>query len=990
MLFERTGELPVLTEAVYVGREAVVATPADHPDRAGCLYDLGVGLGDLFERTGRLSVLIEAVQVGRDAVAASVAAAPTDHPDWAATLNSLGVFLRMLFERTGELPLLTEAVQVGRDAVVATPTDDPNRARRLSNLGPSLQTLFQRTGKLSLLTEAVHVGRDAITVTPTDDPDRHSVLNSLATALTALFQRTGELSVLTEAVHVGRGAVAATPTDHPARAASLNNLAITLRHLFERTGELSVLTDAVDVGRDAVAACPTGHSSRAGYLTSLAGSLARSSERTGRLPALTEAVAAGKDAVAATPTDHPERGMMLSNLGTALMRLFQRTGELSVLTEAVAAGKDAVAATPTDHPLRAWHLNNLAVALGELFERIGELSVLTDAVHVERNAVAAAPADHIDRAKCLSNLGGTLLRLFERTGELSVLTEASEAFTDAAASPVAPMATRISACRRLGGIAMEAGAPEAALAAFEAAVELLPQVAPRALALSDREYGLGRMVGLASEVAAAAVAAGQPERAVELLEQTRGLLLSEAIDDRSDLTELRHAAPALATEFEELRERATAIEDAAPDALLVVEELSSGLADTARETQRRNATQISEQRRRLADQWTALLGRIRATAGFEQFLRPPPISQLQRQAHDGPVVQVYTSQWGASALIMTPDPTHPVQGVSLPDLTEDAAYERVGQLRAACAVADNDFTGREQAQRDVRAVLGWLWDTITGPVLDHLGITGGPGPQPRIWWCPIGILAYLPIHAAGHHTDPSDRRCTVLDRAVSSYAITIRTLEHARSPRTTPRAVQGSAVIVAMPITPGAPQLPGVNDETKALARLLRSPLTLTGTTATYQAVTAALPEHRVAHFACHGLSDGADPAASRLLLHDHVSAPLTVTAVARLHLTDADLAYLSACSTTQTSPALIDEAVHLTAAVHLAGYRQVIGTLWPINDTAAARIATDVYTHLTDAGTHPPRTEHSAYALTEATRSLRDDYPASPTRWAAHLHLGT
>jgi CHAT domain-containing protein len=108
-----------------------------------------------------------------------------------------------------------------------------------------------------------------------------------------------------------------------------------------------------------------------------------------------------------------------------------------------------------------------------------------------------------------------------------------------------------------------------------------------------------------------------------------------------------------------------------------------------------------------------------------------------------------------------------------------------------------------------------------------------------------------------------------------------------------------------------------------------------------------------------------------------------------RLHLADAELAYLSACSTTDTSPVLTDEAGHLTAAVHLAGYRHVIGTLWPINDTAAARIATDVYTHRTNDGTQPARTEDSAHALAEATRDLRDDNPTLPTRWAAHLHLG-
>lgn len=178
-------------------------------------------------------------------------------------------------------------------------------------------------------------------------------------------------------------------------------------------------------------------------------------------------------------------------------------------------------------------------------------------------------------------------------------------------------------------------------------------------------------------------------------------------------------------------------------------------------------------------------------------------------------------------------------------------------------------------------------------------------------------------------------------------------------------------------------------DEAEALTRLLGSPQTLIGPEADYESVTAALLQHRIAHFACHGLSDWANPAASKLLLSDHGNKPLTVTALSRLQLADAELAYLSACSTTQTSAALADEAVHITATFHLAGYRRVIGTLWSIDDAAAARIATEVYTYLTDAGTHPPHVENSAHALAKAIRQLRDDKPDRPTHWAAHLHLG-
>jgi len=163
----------------------------------------------------------------------------------------------------------------------------------------------------------------------------------------------------------------------------------------------------------------------------------------------------------------------------------------------------------------------------------------------------------------------------------------------------------------------------------------------------------------------------------------------------------------------------------------------------------------------------------------------------------------------------------------------------------------------------------------------------------------------------------------------------------------------------------------------------------LQGRDATHDNVLAALPGHRVAHFACHGISDWDDPGRSRLLLHDHLANPLTVGEISRQHLAGADLAYLSACSTTDTSPRLADEAVHITAAFQLAGYRNVIGTLWPVNDAAATQVAEDFYRYLTSEGTQPPDTGAAALGLHRAVRRLRSKYPELPSHWAAHIHTG-
>jgi DNA-binding XRE family transcriptional regulator len=60
---ERTGEQAALAEAVDVTRQAVTATPIDHPHRAMRLAGLGSALLRLFERTGELADITTALEM---------------------------------------------------------------------------------------------------------------------------------------------------------------------------------------------------------------------------------------------------------------------------------------------------------------------------------------------------------------------------------------------------------------------------------------------------------------------------------------------------------------------------------------------------------------------------------------------------------------------------------------------------------------------------------------------------------------------------------------------------------------------------------------------------------------------------------------------------------------------------------------------------------------------------------------------------------------
>jgi CHAT domain-containing protein len=86
---------------------------------------------------------------------------------------------------------------------------------------------------------------------------------------------------------------------------------------------------------------------------------------------------------------------------------------------------------------------------------------------------------------------------------------------------------------------------------------------------------------------------------------------------------------------------------------------------------------------------------------------------------------------------------------------------------------------------------------------------------------------------------------------------------------------------------------------------------------------------------------DPSHPSISGLVVSDGIT---TVSDLAALDAQHGELAYLSACSTARSGAYLPDEALHVTGAFQLAGYRHVVGTLWPVQDQVAALTAVEFY----------------------------------------------
>ncbi|KAF6793794.1 TPR domain-containing protein [Colletotrichum sojae] len=937
--YSRTGAITDLEEAITITREAIKATPQDHPDRATWLNNLGSHLGDRYNHTRAMADLEEATTIAREAVEAT----PKDHPDRAGRLNNLGIRLSSRYSRTGAMADLEEAITITREAIETTPKDHPGRARRLNNLGSHLGDRYSRTGAITDLEEAITITREAIKATPQDHPDRATWLNNLGNRLGSRYSRTGAMADLEEAITIAREAVKATPQDYPDRAAWLNNLGSHLADRYSRTGAMADLEEAITIAREAIKATPKNHPDRATQLNNLGSSLSDRYNRTKAMADLEEAITIAQEAIKATPKDHPGRATWLNNLGIRLSSRYSRTGAMADLEESITIAREAVETTPKDHPGRATQLSNLGSHLSDRYSRTGAIADLKEAIAITREAVEATPQDHPDRVRRLNNLGIYLSDRFDRTGAMADLEEANLRFAEALYTKEAQNSERIRGGRRYLSSPSILQNTHDVYAIANLAVGLIPLLSTFSLQSADKQFQLRQAVGLASDAAAITLHTGHgPLAALQLLETGRGVLASSLQNIRTDLSTLQQEHPDLARAFVHLRNQ---LDSPAQRHSLKSSQLPS----------EKPASIDPDGRHKASVEMDILLGDIRSRPGFERFLTSATEEEMRETAAYGPVVVINISLHRCDALVVE---RSGVRVLALPQLTLDGLKERTSDLRSV-------------------ATLAWLWDVAVGPVLDTLGFTAPPTGDtwPHVWWVPTGPLTQFPLHAAGHHTKCSAE--TALDRVVSSYSPTIKSILHTRRQRRLDVRANSNpnVVLVDMQETPGQSRLLHATRETDAVRDVFESiGLPYHQPSANKKDVLVALDNCRILHFAGHG---GArpDPLQSLLLLQDWENNPLTVESLLETNSSAEArfLAYLSACGTGQVQDERsIDESIHLTSAFQLAGFRHVIGTLWEVDDELCVDMARLTYEFFAAKGL---RDESVSRGLHYATKKLRDTW---------------
>ncbi|KAH8150927.1 uncharacterized protein LAJ45_05109 [Morchella importuna] len=544
-----------------------------------------------------------------------------------------------------------------------------------------------------------------------------------------------------------------------------------------------------------------------------------------------------------------------------------------------------------------------------------------------------------------------------------------------------PVAKRIDCALTLGNIHMQYERWADVSRVTEYAINLLPRLSSRSLVQKDQQQSLILYAGLASKATAAALQANKSAAdALKLLELGRGIITNHRFETRSDISELEREHPKLAQEYHRL-----------------CSELDSPKSTLGEHSESTTASVFS--RRQAAEvKLDKVLEEIRQEPNFKNFLLTLDPSRLLATEPLGTIVVINVA-FRCDAFLVQKDHT---VSLPLPNLHQSEVHERSKLLKSG-----------KLPMEDMLDMLKWLWDVVAGPVLEHLRITRAPENNnwPHIWWIPTGSFSNLPIHAAGHHLDNSGR--SVLDRVISSYSPSIRSLVFAFQNKSLRRQVSSpeKVVFASMDNTPGMNKLPYVTMEIDQLQELLpKSIPCIRLNTPKRTEVLNELIGCNILHFAGHGISDPSDPSKSCLAVADE---PLTVEDLIdqKLHQNPPLLAYLSACSTGNSNvDSLIDESIHLMGACQLAGFQNVIGSLWEVSDIHCVEVAKSVYITILDGRMS---SKSVSLGLHNAIRALRGGSTRieqvgevrkarlvgvtkgkvlqlkDPRYWAAYIHMG-
>ncbi|KAF7369640.1 CHAT domain-containing protein [Mycena venus] len=996
--FEKLGDPKDLDEMTELYEAALVLHDPVHPDRGGSLMNMANALRIRYSLQKESKDIDMAIDLYREALAFFPRAD-------LGVLRKLALALQLRFAQLGDQKDIDEAIKLHRKALDFCSPWHPDRSMYLHELAMMMKIRAEGGRDLKDIDGLILVLREGLTLCASDDPSRGMWTNNLANAIQMRFANRGNQQDMDEAIELRRESLLLRPEGHPDRDIALDNLASTLSARFNLWGDSKDSDEATGFHREALNLWPPGHPKYAKALSNLAATLHPRVNDLRDQSNLDEAIELYRKALALSDPGNTESCILLDNLGMALRNRFEFQKSLPDLEEAIQLHKQTLSLRPYPHPQRSISLDALAIVLRMKFQQAGVVADLEEAFRLHQEALALEAPPHPLRSKTLMHFGRSLVAMYHHSHDSNDLDQGFSCFKEAATYSSDSPLIRFGHAQSWAQDAVLHN-HASSLEAYEVVIELLPQVAAVDLDLPSRQKMLPRLNSsrLAREATICAVGRGQYNRAVEFLEAARAVFWSQALQLRREHDSLAAIRPDLSGELTQLSkelERAS-FRDSARIAAVNPDqrELISFEAESAKY-------------RRLNQRWQDTIKLVRTVPGFESFMRPKTMETLKQAAAHGPIIILTVAETNCSALIITS--SSEVQHLPLPfkieimpasELPPDLLDirdmfsgdgrgtdpgDRPSDLMARLFGAREDWRNKS-AEDTHQWLLMELWTKAVKPVFDALKIEKSNNP-PRLWWCPTGPFAFLPIHAAGIYGGLGND--CVSDYVISSYTTTISALLD--GPTRTSAAFKMTAIVE--PNAPNLRYLPGAHEELKKiLNRIPRQWLTVLGDTskATVETSLTNLRQSAIVHFACHGIQDLVKPLESGLFLHD-----------GRLRVSDImcrpeeevpgtmSLAFLNACETAKGDAEVVDEAMHLAATLLFSGFGGIVGTMWAINDADGPKVADVFYEHLFENcdPTHDPPilpdVRKAAEALHVAVAKLRAEPDMSFKRWVPFVHYG-
>ncbi|EAU90740.1 hypothetical protein CC1G_04009 [Coprinopsis cinerea okayama7 len=941
--FQHQGDFRDLEESVILGREALALSPPGHPERSRSLHDLATSLGTRFHHKGDFRDLEESVLFYREALPLC----PPGHPNHSLYLYNLANSLRTCFLHKRDFRDLEESVTWERQVLALRPSGHPDRSRSLYHLASSLLALFQHNGDFRDLEESVTLGKEALKFCPPGHPNHSHVLNNLANSLHVLFQHKGDFRDLEESIALHRKALSLRLPGHPDHPRSLNDLATSLSTRFHHKGDFRDLEESIALVREALTLLPPGHPDRPRSLNDLAGSLLIRFQHKGDFRDLEESIAFAREALPFYPPGDRNHFQVLNNLANSLRTCFLYKGDFRDLEECIALERQALILLPPGHPDHPRSLNDLAASLGIRFHRKGDPRDLEECMASLRDALllyskmgpslavqhdtSHASVDHPFRIFVIKNLVENLIFEYRATTHTSVLDEMFQLLRSGAQSHGSSPFARLDLTELWVSICREFDCLEIALEAYSHGVAILPHLASLDLTLEQRQNVLVYVKDLSRDAVQCAIGQWQLDTAVAFLSTARSTFWSQALQFRGSFDRLDALHPDLASYLRS-----------------VTRQLEIAIDENLR-TDTISAHDLPRRPYLLAQRREEIITRIRAIDGFHDFLLPPSFDTLKSAARDGPIVFLNASKYGCDILLLKQDGTLHRHLLSTYSRRIDGLADAVQQLSRGKAVGKqlqrkiDDFCetetrntrlklrrkNRGTADDDFKQLLDILWVVVAEPVIRILGLQRTDNPK-RIWWCPTGPFAFLPIHAAGIYSDTPEASDCLSDYVVSSYCSSPQDL------LAPPPAPNPDYEMLAV-VEPGEPgrrhSLPFTLEEVKKIRRHIpheRHLVTRVGsadTPSSPDAILNHLNTASIVHFGCHGSQDLSNPLDSSLILS---GGRLTMRMLIRgCQASNAALAYLSACETAMGDQERPDESLSLAATMQFAGFRSVVATMW-------------------------------------------------------------